>query len=319
MNESVSSAGAGGAGRPASARGVAVAIALLWLLGALASVFFEWPAPVAGSAFVLLAVAALDGPGRALGAASPAPAGLLLRNGALDAWACGVLVSHVLVVRAVSRTDLGLEAIGRGMVLALLPSLFGLAVAAFVAMRLLGQADADGARPGEGAPLPGTRLVGSLAFAALVTATFVSASFAGTDAKLSARTLLLHVPALLVLAGASVLLLRVAKRRGAGRYRAVAIALASVLGGTAGLVQALFGFTNRDLARVTAGIGFLLTCGFVGTFALVLFGRETPSDGAGPATARTAGRVARALLPLAALLFLAVALVLVMTPMTVVR
>lgn len=270
-----------------------------------------------GLLFLLLALGVLEGPDLALRrkAGLNAP-GRFLRRFAFESWACGVLASHLFVVRALARQDHGLEAIAREMVLALLPSLAGLAIAAFAGMRALGLAD-DGDLAA-GAPGPGrpARWISSALLVALVGAV-LAVSPARADPGLSPRTILLHPPALLVLTGAAVLLLRVFARRGAGVGVAPAIALATALACTAGLVQALLGFAERDLSRVTDGISFLLTGGFAGTLALVVAGRETPGGSSGSLAARTAGRVAWALVPLAGLLFLALAIVLVMTPMTV--
>lgn len=270
-----------------------------------------------GLLFLLLALFALEGPEWILRrrGAGRAPRGLL-RRVAFEAWASGVLASHLFVVRALARPDQGVEAIGREMVLSLLPSLAGLAIAAIAGMRALGRAEDDEPPPGDFEPARRTGWIGGAVLAALVGAVLVVSSPAGGDPRLSPVVLLLHVPALLVFAGAAVLLLRVAGPGGVRAGTAPAIALAGALACTAGLVQALLGFTRKDLAFVTDGLSFVMTSGFVGILALVVAGRDAPGGDVGSPAARAAGRIAWALLPLADLLFLVVAIILAMTPMT---
>ena len=110
------------------------------------------------------------------------------------------------------------------------------------------------------------------------------------------------------------LLLRLAGRGAARSALAPAVALAGLLAGLGGLVQALSGFAARDLGRVTAGLAFLLTGGFAGLLGLLVAARAT-GDGRERKGA-VAGAIAWALLPLAALLFLAFAFAAVLTPMT---
>lgn len=273
-------------------------------------------AAVSGLLFLLLALCALEGPERvARRRAAASEGGAVLRGLAFDAWACGVLAAHLFVVRALARSDQGLAATGREMVLALVPALAGLGIAAFAGMRALGRdTAAEQPSPGGGPGSP-AGWAGAGLLVLVVAATLVLASRSAAGPRLAPSALLLHLPALLVFAGTTLLLLRVAGRAGTGPGRALAIALSGALAGTAGLVQTLLGFVEKDLPRVTAGVSFLLTSGFVSVLALVLLAREEAGEGV-PQPARTAGLVARALLPLAGLLFLVVALVLVMTPMT---
>lgn len=271
------------------------------------------PAPVAGSVFLLLALLVLDGPGWLRGGAPGT--GARLRRLAFDAWAAGVLAAHLFLVGALGRPDRGLEATAREMALAFLPALLGLAVAAAAGTRALRQEGRDTASEeggGAGPVAPG--LASAAAFALLVAAGFAAATHAGGETRLAPVAILLHPPALLAFAGAVILLLRLAGRGAATSALAPAIGLASLLAGLAGMLQALSGFAARDLERVTAGLAFLLTGGFAGLLGLLLAAAASRGSARG-GSAVTAG-VARAVLPLAALLFLALAFVIVLTPMT---
>lgn len=271
-------------------------------------------APVAACAFLLLALLALDGPEwLRRGATSP---GARLRRLAFDAWAAGVLASHLFLVGALGRPDRGLEATGREMALAFLPALLGLAIAAAAGMRSLALAGGDAALGAREEPVPAVApFARAAALAVVVVAGFFAATHSGGEARLAPVALLLHPPALLAFAGAALLLLRLAGRGAERSALAPAIALAAFLAGLAGLLQALSGFAARDLARVTSGLAFLLTGWFAGLLGLLLAARR--ADGGGPrGGGAVADGVARALLPLAALLFLVFSFLAALTPMT---
>jgi hypothetical protein len=242
--------------------------------------------------------------------------GPLLASLAARSWAFGVLASYVFVVYAFCRTDRAVEAVGRGMVLGLFPALLGFGLASLAAMRALGRPD-DPEQPEAGsASGRRARLRGALAVALLAVSTLVASWPLEKAAGPSPRSILLHPPALLVLAGATLLLARIAGRGDIWSHLAPALGLAGTFGCVAGLVQALLGFLGRDISRVTAGVSFLLTSGFVSLLAMLLLARAAPRDQGGAPRARTAHWLAWALLPLVALLHLVIAIVLVMTPMT---
>lgn len=269
------------------------------------------PAPVAGIVFLVLALLVLDGP-EWLGRADST---VRLRRLALDAWGAGVLAAHLFLVGALGRSDRGLEATAREMALAFVPALIGLAIAAVAGMRAFARAKEAVAEAENGGARPAApELAPAAAFALLVAAGLAAATHEGGEARLAPLSILLHPPALLAAAGLALLFLRLAGR-GAERSALVpAIALAGLLAGLAGLLQALAGLGARDLERVTAGLAFLLTGGFAALCALLAAARLAEGGRAGGAA--VAHAVARALLPLAALLFLAFAFVVVLTPMT---
>jgi hypothetical protein len=272
------------------------------------------PAPIAGSVFLLLALLVLDGPGWLRRDGERAAA--RLRRLALDAWAAGVLASHLFLVGALGRPDPGLEATAREMALAFLPALLGLAVAAAAGMRALARTGGDAAPGRDGGEVRAVAPVGgAAAFALLVVAGFLAATNGGGEGRLAPAVILLHPPALLAFAGAALLLLRLAGRGRARNALAPAFALAGLLAGLGGLVQALAGFAAHDLGRVTAGLAFLLTSGFAALLGLLVAGRvASVDDRAG--TSAVADVLARALLPLVAIVFLAFAFVAVLTPTT---
>ena len=271
-------------------------------------------APVAGSVFLLLALLALDGTEWLRRGATGS--GVRLRRLAFDAWAAGVLASHLFLVGALGRPGRGLEATAREMALAFVPALLGLAIAAAAGTRSLAHAGRDAA-PGAGEQTVRAvpPVAGAAALAVVVVAGFVAATHGGGEERLAPLALLLHLPALLAFAGAALLLLRLAGRGGARNALAPAIALAAFLAGLAGLLQAFLGFAARDLARVTSGLAFLLTGGFAGLLGLLLVARRA-DGGEQRGGGAIADGIARALLPLAAVLFLAFSFLAALTPMT---
>lgn len=268
-------------------------------------------APIAGSVFLFLVLLALDGP--EWFRRDTTDAGARLRRLAFDAWAAGVLASHLFFVGALGFPDRGLAATAREMTLAFLPALLGLGVAAAAGMRAFAPSGRDAA-PDAGEVRAAAPLASAAAFAVLVAAGLLAATHTGGEARLAPVAVLLHPPALLAFAGAALLLLSLAGRGATRSALEPAIALAALLAGLAGLFQALSGFAARDLGRVTSGLAFLLTSGFAGLVGLLLASRA-PGAGGRRGGESVAGGVARALLPLAALLFLAFAFVAVLTPM----
>lgn len=269
-------------------------------------------APIAGSVFLLLALLVLDGPEWLRRRTTDARARLLRL--ASDAWAAGVLAAYLFLVGALGRPDRGLEATAREMALAFVPAVVGLAIAAAAGMRALARPGPETAPGADSASLPpASRVASAAALALVVAAGLAAATHAGGEARLAPLAVLFHPPALLAFAGATLLLLRLAGRAPARNALAPAIGLAGLLGGLAGLLQALSGFAARDLGRVTGGLAFLLTGGFAGLLGLLFSAR---AEGGGRGGAAIAGVVARVVLPLAALLFLAFAFVAVLTPMT---
>lgn len=311
MNEGIDSR----QGPAPGVRPVAVVTGLVWLALVLAVALLPLPVFVAGPLFVVLALGALHGPGvlRPAGDGGPGPASVLAAF-SRDAWACGVLGGYLFVIAALGSADAGVEAAGRRMALGLLTVVAGLALASVAAIRAAAARPADEAPEAGSAPVTPAARLGPALLAVLVAAILWSTTRGAGEPGLSTLSLLLHPPALLVVGGASVLLLRAAGKGAAARLAAPAVALAGTFAAAAGLVQALLGFAARDLSRVTAGLAFLLTSGFSALLGMLLFARPAPAGGrpsGGPAVL-----LAWTLFPLAALLFLVLALVLVLTPIT---
>lgn len=302
-------------GHSGGARPVAAVAGLLWLALVLASILLPVPNFVGGPLFVVLALGALHGPGHLRPAGNGAPRTARdLAAFSRDAWACGVLGGYLFVIGALGGADAGVQAAGRRMALGLLTVLAGLALASVAAVRAAAAGPAGDVPETGPAPVTPAARLGPALLAVLVAAILWSTTRGAGEPGLSTLSLLLHPPALLVVGGASVLLLRAAGKGAAARLAAPAVALAGTLAAAAGLVQALLGFAARDISRVTAGIAFLLTSGFSALLAMLLVAR--PPAGSGRVPAGPAVLLSWTLFPLAALLFLVLALVLALTPMT---
>jgi len=293
-------------GAPA-ARGRQALLLVLWTAAAIGSAFT--PALTCGLLFVPLAVLAL--------AVLPFPDRVGAVVGARDtwesvarlSWTAGAIAAIVLFVRALGLPEGGIEAIATGMALAFIPAVVGLALAGLsVAVAFRFSSPPDPPTPGSGAVWLARAL-----FLVLVTCAALLPRLGHGELPHEPWDWLLHGPALLTLAGATLLLLLLFGRAWK-RLSPVALAVGGTLAALVGLVQALLGMAHGSIAQVTAGTQSITTACFAALVALSLLSvspeRTESRDGI-----RTANHVAYALFPLVTLLLLAVELVMVMTPM----
>ncbi len=298
-----------------AARGREALLLVLWTAAATGSPFA--PALASGLLLVLLGVLLL--------ALLPSAGAVRVTLGARSAWenvsrlswTTGVVAAFVLVVRALGLSGGGIEAIATGMALAFVPALAGLALAGLsiaVAFRLPSPSDPP---PPGAAPAAWPAWLGRLLFLWLVACAALLPRLGHDKVPFEPREWLLHGPALLSLAGATLALLLLFGRAWR-RLAPVALALAGALAGLVGLVQALLGMAHVSIAQVTAGTQSITTACFVSLVALALLSvSPSETDGARGNGARTAVNVAHALFPLVCLLLLAVQVIIIITPMTV--
>jgi len=302
-------------GKPSNGRGAQRgALLALSTLAAIASPYAT--AVTGGLLVVLLGVALLA----LVPAAAPGRGSLGARRlweaATRAAWVSGALAAVLLFVRALGDSERGIEAIATGMALAFVPGVAGLALAslaAAVAFRRMGPAAAAPA-PAVAPPSWDLRLGRALFLALVVWFAWVPQS-GGGDLPFAPRDWLLHGPTLLLVAGATLALVLLFGRAWKD-LAPVALALAGTLAALVGLLQALLGMARVSIALVTAGMQSVATACFVTLVAMALLA-AAPAAASGDRTdgARTANSVAYALFPLVSLLLLAIAMVMVMTPM----
>jgi hypothetical protein len=304
-------------GTGASAALARAGVVVPWAIGLAAFGYLSPSAPVAGLLFVVLGIAAATltaFQARELGRAMRSSA-IFWESTARNAWLIGVLAAEVAFTRALSDSSRGIAEVARGMVLAFLPALYGLALgglAAVPALRM--RATGTESRPNEAGA--GTdRWFGVALFVVLV-AWAVMRSPVGGAWRFAPWATLLHWPAVLVVIGGALLVVAIAGEGLRRRIGVVALALAGTFASLAGLVLLLLGFADQSIARVVSGLSFILTSCFV-----ALAGMLTVANPIEDRRLREGGepfpvnRTAWLLLPAATLVFLVIALVLAMTPM----
>jgi len=285
----------------------------LWAAAATASPFV--PALASGLAFVLLAVLVLA----FLPAAGSGGDGIGTRgvwqSASRVAWAAGALIAIILCVQALALSD-GIEAIATGMALAFVPGVAGLALAgvalAIAVRRPTRLEPAAGKSTSDASSVWLERLL----FLLLVGWTAQAPRLGRRELPFEPRDWMLHEPSLLVVAGTALILMLLFGR--AWRPLApVALALGGTVAALAGLVQALLGMARASIALVTAGLESVTTACIVTLVVLALLSVPTlgPSRDDAQLEPGTPANVAYALFPLVSLLLLAVAVVMVLTPM----
>jgi hypothetical protein len=299
----------------AAARVREALLLVLWTAAATGSPFA--PALASGLLLVLLGVLVLALPPSAGAVRATFGARSAWENVSRLSWTSGAVAAIVLFVRALGLSAGGIEELATGMALAFVPAVVGLVLASLalaVAFRLPPPSD----QPTPVAPR-GTwaTWLGRLLFLWLVACAALLPRLEREEVPFEPWQWLLHGPALLLLAGATLGLLLLFGRTWR-RLAPVALALAGTLAALVGLVQALLGMAHVSITQVTAGTQSITTACFVALLALALVSispRETESHGGDGA--RTAANAALALFPLVCLLLLAVQVVIVMTPMKV--
>jgi hypothetical protein len=319
---------------------VSLVLLLLWATLAVVSIGFARRPALSGLLFVLLGASALSLAGfsptevgcalRAARAPSASPRSALFWEAvARNAWLSGTLGSVLFFVLALCDSDSGLHEVATGMALAFVPAIYGLGLGLLSLVPVIklrhpltrvavtNETESPEQASGESGPTR-ANVLGYALFAALLLATIVWRYGPLTNPRFPLWGWLVSWPALVFVALAvlAVTLIGAPLRV---RVWTAAFAFAGLLGALVGLVQVLTSFAARNLAGLTSGLSFVLSSCFVALLALAAV--------AGPAVDRTLRsnpaeqpswleRTIWALFPAAALLFLVLTFILVITPMT---
>jgi len=200
-----------------------------------------------------------------------------------------------------------LVAIGAAMALAaLLPALR-------LASRSGHAAGSEYGSPPAAADLPGT-CTGLVLLAALL-----AWSVAPTSSGVGPAAWLLHWPAVLAVAGATVAIALYLGDPTSGTTLTGSVAVAATLGALTGLAQALHGFGSASIQTVTGGIMMVMGSCFTGLLGLVFAGLprlDRVGARGDAAKAQRLARIAAIVLPTLALLMVAIIAAMVLTPIT---
>jgi MotA/TolQ/ExbB proton channel family protein len=291
-----------------------------------------WIAVLVGSAFLPpsghvggLLVTLLGGTALTLTAFTLDEARVALRTSAVfweatarNAWMAGVLGSVLNFVLALGTAGAPAEGVLRRLGLAFVPAIYGLALAGLCsvpAVRLRQRAATRGDGGGPGSRLD--RALGPALFLALVVFTMWVHRRATAVPPLQPWNLIVHWPAVLVVLGAALGFRVLAGGEIARRLGSPVFAVAGTLGCLMGVVSVLLAIAEPDIGRLTGAVSFILTAAFVALLAMALVANpaEDRRVAAGEAPDYSwASRAAWLLFPLAALIFLFVAFLVVTTP-----
>ncbi len=290
-----------------------------WAIVLAAFVFFAPSAPVGGFLFELLGVTAASL--MAFGAhelrRAARTSAIFWEGAARNAWMVGALAALLFFVRGLGDSSRGLAQVARDMALAFLPAVYGLALAGLCAVRALRLRMAGAEAPPNETPRvsTGDHWLGAALLTVLVVWMVVRSPLGGPW-RFAPWEVLLHWPAVLVVAGAAVLVVIMAGAELRGRIGVAALALAGTLASLGGLVLVLLGFADQNLPRVVSGLSSILTACFVALVAMLAIANPIEDRrmrlGGSPFPIN---HTAWILFPVATLLFLVIVLVLAMTPM----
>jgi hypothetical protein len=291
----------------------------LWAIVLVAFAFFAPSAPVGGLLFELLGVTAVSLMAFAVHELRRAArtSAIFWEGAARNAWMVGALASLLFFVRALGDSSRNLAQVARDLALAFLPAVYGLALAGLCAVRALRLRTAGAEAPPEATSKVSAsdHWLGAVLFTVLVVWTLVRSPLGGAW-RFAPWEMLLHWPAVLVVAGAAVLVAIVAGAELRGRIGVVALVLAGALASLGGLVLVLLGFADQNFPRVVSGVSSILTACFVALVGMLAVAnpiedRRMRQGGSSFPSNRTAWM----LFPVATLFFLVIVLVLAMTPM----
>ena len=337
----------GNKGNKAAARGV-----LKWLFVAafaavvLFSGFFSGLMHRAGLFYLVLgsvAVALMGFSGREIGAAFRSAAGrpepgaasikaaLFWEAAARNAWLLGVLGSTLNFTIVLGRESGGIEDVGNRMIQAFIVSLYGLVLSVIClvpALKIMNgiegtgypepPAAAEGPRSSPDRSAVFGRVIGYVLFAAVLGSTLYALTKGHPQTGvLSVGKIMLHGPAILVIAGGTIAL---ALFLNAGaRGLTLGFAMTGFISLLMGFIQALFGFMHRSINEIVSGIAFIISASSFSLLGMLVIAapledREVMKGRRGGPGALS--RMSWIVFPLLAFIFLVLTFLMVITPMT---
>ena len=252
---------------------------------------------------------------------------------ARNAWLLGILGSALNFIIVLGRESGGIESIADRMIRAFVVGLYGLVIAVIClipTLKIRGWAERDGAAgspeargPASAAfgkmPVPG-RVLGYALFAVvLVTAGYSLLRGRTQSGVLSIEKVLLHWPSILVVFGGTIAL-AVFMGTGAGaRALTLGFGMTGLICLLMGFIQALFGFVHHSIQGVASAIVFIISSSTFALLGMVVVGApledrevmEGRRDRPGPIS-----RMFWVVFPLVAFIFLILAFLMIVTPMT---
>lgn len=258
-------------------------------------------------------------------------AGYFWETAVRNFWMMGVLASVIRFVIALGNSEGGLFGIATRMSASYLTAIYGmiLAVIFFVPALKISQfldtrskeerPQASDIREETGLPfLNFETVIGYVLFIfSLGWAIFTPISRQTPEGPLHPQDFFLYWPSLLVVLGGTITIALFMGKAGIGRSLTVGFALTGLLATLMGFVQAMFGFSAREIQGVAAAITFILSSSFVALLGMMLVGNPLVDRSAKTdplQKTQTLNRIAWFIFPLLALIFLLLTFVMVVTP-----
>jgi hypothetical protein len=252
-------------------------------------------------------------------------------------WMMGVLASVLSFVNALNDISLsgkgGIAAVASAMAASLLPSVFGLILAAvcFVpAWKLAGEARLQAMESGpakllQTSPEAARRSVpetvaGYVLFLGMIAWTVVRPFLSAPALPFKTWTWVFYGPAILIVLGGTTAFVLYAGRTAAGPPLTASFALTALAGSLAGLVQVLLGFASKNIQEVTSAMTFTISSCFVGLLGILLAGAPWEDRMAKAGRIEKPSALSRAawyIFPLVTLIFLFITFLLIITPIKV--
>jgi len=251
---------------------------------------------------------------------------------ARNAWILGGLGSALNFTIALSRESGGIADVSNRMIQSLIVMLYGLVLAVVClipAMKLAGKAE-EARIPGNAVPpaaaakfhraVTPDRIVGYVLFAAVLALTVIFLVEGQPQAgSLPIGRLLLHGPSYLIVIGGAIALVLFMGRGAGARAWTNGFALTGLIALLTGLVQALFGFVHTNVGEIASAIAFIISASSLALLGLAAVAAPLEDREVMEGRRQGAGALSRmlwVLLPLLTFVFLVLAFIMVVTPMT---
>lgn len=249
------------------------------------------------------------------------------RNG----WMLGVAGSVIYFVLALSSSQAGIAGTASQLATSFVPAIYGMILAVIclvpawkltIELKDKQREETKDIHSTQADDLPSPfcfeHLIGYILFIAVVAWAIIKPSLSNTYPLFKPWEWITNWPALLVVLGGTLIIVLFVNHSSSGRTWTLSFALTGLIGSFMGFIQVMLGFAGRSIGDIANAVAFVLSSCFVSLLGMLLVGipledrRTKISRAAKPSPL---SRVAWYVFPLVTLIFLALAFVLVITPM----
>ncbi len=247
-------------------------------------------------------------------------------------WMMGVAGSVISFVIALGSSEGGIFSIAFRMSASYISAVYGMALAVVCAVPALKTAGLRNTKPKDERKnmheeqesdnmtfLKLDNVIGYILFIFILGwATFTPLLGKVFDGPLKAQDLFLYWPSLLVVVGGTIVIALFVGNAAAGRSLTIGFALTGMLATLMGFVQAMMGFSSKEIQDIASAVTFILSSCFIALLGMMLVGnplvdRSVKSDTI--QKTHTLNRIAWFVFPFMTLILLFLTFVMVVTPM----